>query len=132
MHSKPLILVVDDTADNILTIKMTLKDEGYDFIEATNGIDAIKQATKYNPDVILMDAVMPNMNGFEATRKLREIEKNKRTPILMISSLTLQTDKITAIKSGVNDFIIKPFDTIELKSRCKSYINMANLNKKYI
>ena len=132
MNKKPLILIVDDAIDNILTIKLTLKHEGYDFVEATNGHEAIELVKTYNPDVILMDAVMPLMDGFETTKLLRTLENSARTPILMISSLTNKTDKMTAIDVGVNDFISKPFDRIELLTRCKAYVYRANLNKKYI
>ena len=132
MAVKPVILIVDDLPENILTIKLTLINENYDFIEAVNGLEAIEQVKKHNPDVILMDALMPLMNGFEATKEIRKLENSNRTPILMISSLTLKSDKIGAIASGVNDFITKPFDNIELISRCRSYINMTKLNKKYI
>lgn len=132
MNKKPLILIVDDAEDNILTIKLTLKNENYNFLEASNGLDAIKLAIKHNPDVILMDAIMPEMDGFETTKALRKLEDCNRTPILMISSLTQQTEKILAIDAGVNDFISKPFDRIELITRCKSYVGRSNINKKYI
>ncbi len=132
MNQKPLILIVDDTADNLLTIRLTLKNENYDFIEASNGQNAIDLALKHNPDVILIDAVMPKMSGFETTKILRTLEDSIRTPILMISSLTDRADKVEAINAGVNDFISKPFDRIELITRCKSYVSMSNLNKKYI
>jgi len=132
MNNKPLILIVDDALDNILTVKLTLKNEGYDFIEAANGHDAIELTMKHDPDVILMDAIMPLMDGFETTKILRKLESSSRTPILMISSLTDKTDKILALESGVNDFISKPFDRVELITRCKAYVGRAKLNKKYI
>ena len=132
MNKKPLILIVDDSNDNILTIKLTLKNEGYRFIEANNGQEAIELTIKHEPDVILMDAIMPIMNGFEATKILRERENSIRTPILMISSLTDKSDKILAIDAGVNDFISKPIDRIELITRCKAYVGRSKLNKKYI
>jgi EAL domain-containing protein (putative c-di-GMP-specific phosphodiesterase class I)/CheY-like chemotaxis protein len=132
MEEKARILIVDDTKENRLMLTLALKNENYEFIEAKNGKDALKKALKYNPDIILLDAIMPEMDGFEFTRKIREIEQFKRTPILMITSLNEKADKHKAIKSGVNDFISKPFDMEELKLRCRSYANLAKINKNYI
>lgn len=125
------ILIVDDVAVNRMTIKLSLKSENYTFLEAANGIEAIEKAKEHHPDVILMDAMMPEMNGFEATQKIREIESIQRTPILMITSLENKEDKINALEAGVNDFISKPFDKTELKARCKSYAQISTLNEKY-
>lgn len=125
------ILIVDDVAVNRLTIKLSLKKDAYSFIEAQNGIEAIQKAKEHQPDIILMDAMMPLMDGFEATAKIRKIESIQRTPILMITSLENKEDKIKALEVGVNDFISKPFDKSELQARCRSYTQISTLNKKY-
>jgi len=125
------ILIVDDVSVNRMTIKLSLKNENYTFIEAVNGFEAIEKAKEHHPHVILMDAMMPEMDGFEATQKIREIESIQRTPILMITSLENKEDKIHALDVGVNDFISKPFDKAELKARCKSYAQISSLNQKY-
>ena len=126
------ILIVDDLAVNRMTIKLSLKSEGYEFVEASNGLEAIQIAKEENPDIILIDAMMPVMDGFEATKVIRKIEEIQRIPILMITSLESKEDKIKALNCGVNDFISKSFDKSELKARCHAYIELANLNKKYI
>jgi EAL domain-containing protein (putative c-di-GMP-specific phosphodiesterase class I)/CheY-like chemotaxis protein len=131
MVTKPKVLIVDDIQVNRISIILSLKKEGYHFFEASNGIEAIQKAKEIIPDIILMDALMPKMDGFEATRKIREIEEIQRVPILMITSLDHKEDKIKAIGTGINDFISKPFDKLELKARCKSYVEINNLNKKY-
>jgi EAL domain-containing protein (putative c-di-GMP-specific phosphodiesterase class I)/DNA-binding NarL/FixJ family response regulator len=131
MHNSIKILIVDDVIVNRMTIKLSLKNDGYTFIEAQNGEEAIKQAIAHKPDVILMDAVMPVMDGFEATKNIRAIAEIERTPILMVTSLDDKRDKIKALEIGVNDFISKPFDKAELKARCKSYSQISTLNKKY-
>ena len=125
------ILIVDDVAVNRMTIKLSLKSEQYTFIEAENGEEAIALAMQHHPDVILMDAMMPVMDGFEATQKIREIESIQRTPVLMITSLENKEDKIRALELGVNDFVSKPFDKAELKARCQSYAQISSLNEKY-
>jgi len=126
------ILIVDDQQANRMTVKLSLKDQGFEFFEASNGIEAIAKAKEVNPDVILMDALMPIMDGFEATSAIRAIEETQRIPILMITSLDQKEDKIKALEAGVNDFISKPIDKVELKARCKSYAEVSSLNRKYI
>jgi EAL domain-containing protein (putative c-di-GMP-specific phosphodiesterase class I)/DNA-binding NarL/FixJ family response regulator len=126
------ILIVDDIAVNRMMIKLALKEEGYTFIEAENGKEGIEKVLSESPDIVLMDAMMPVMDGFEATQQIRKIDQVQRTPILMITSLESKEDKIKALECGVNDFINKSFDKLELKARCKSYIETAKLNKRYI
>ncbi len=126
------ILIVDDIAVNRMTIMLALKEENYTFIEAANGKEAIQKALHESPDIILMDAMMPEMDGFEATKEIRKIDKIQRIPVLMITSLESKEDKIRALECGVNDFINKSFDKLELKARCKSYVETARLNKRYI
>ena len=126
------ILIVDDIAVNRMTIMLALKEENYTFIEAANGKEAIQKALHESPDIILMDAMMPEMDGFEATQAIRKIDKIQRIPVLMITSLESKEDKIRALECGVNDFINKSFDKLELKARCKSYVETARLNKRYI
>ena len=131
MNNKLKILIVDDQQVNRVTVKLSLKNDIYEFFEASNGIEAIEKAKEVKPDVILMDALMPIMDGFEATAKIREIEEIQRIPILMITSLDQKEDKIKALEAGVNDFISKPIDKVELKARCKSYAEVSLLNQKY-
>jgi len=132
MHSKPIILIVDDLKDNRLSIKIALKNENYTIYEAVNGQEAIEQCKKTKPDVILMDALMPIMDGYEATKIIRSIEEFNRTPILMITALNQKDDKIKAIEHDINDFITKPFNKHELIARCKSYISLSQINKQYV
>ena len=132
MKTNPKVLIVDDQDDNRFTLKIVLKNENYDFIEAVNGEDAVAKAIEHTPDIILMDAMMPIMDGFEATKAIRNIGSLERTPILMVTALSEKEDRIHALESGVNDFVSKPFDKHEVIARCRSYVNMAQLNDKYI
>ncbi len=130
MSKKPLILVVDDLKSNRMIVKKILQNN-YDFIEASDGIEAIKMLKNFTPIMILMDAIMPNMNGFETIKKIRENPKYKRTPILMITSLSDIKTKVKALEYGINDFLTKPFDKYELRAICKSYVEMVNLNRQF-
>jgi len=132
MSNKITILIVDDLKDNRLSIKIALKKEGYILEEAFNGKEAIEKCKELEPDVILMDAIMPVMDGYEATKTIRAIKEFDRVPILMITALGDKDDMIKALECGVNDFITKPFDKHELIARCKSYANLSQINKQYI
>jgi len=132
MKNKPLILIVDDMKDNRLIIRMALKKENYILEEALNGQEALQKCQEFKPDVILMDAIMPVMDGYQATEAIRKMEEFNRTSILMITSLNEKSDMIKALKAGVNDFISKPFDKHELIARCSSYANLSKINKQYI
>ena len=132
MRAELSILIVDDLLDNRLAIKIALKKEGYKLYEAANGEEALQKCIELTPDVILMDGMMPVMDGYEATKAIRNLEEFKRTPILMITALSEKDDKIKALNFGVNDFISKPFDKHELIARCKSYANLSKINKQYI
>lgn len=132
MHKTPVILIVDDQEDNRFALKLALKKEGYEFVEAENSQEAVAKAQEFQPQIILMDAIMPVMNGFEASQAIRKISSLERTPILMVTALNESTDRIHALESGVNDFVSKPFDKHEVLARCRSYISMAQLNEKYI
>ena len=130
MSKKPLVLVVDDLKSNRMIIKKVLQNN-YDFIEASDGIEALEMLKNFTPAIILIDAIMPNMDGFETIKQIRENTKYKRTPILMITSLSDIKTKVKALEYGINDFLTKPFDKYELRARCKSYVEMVNLNKQF-
>ena len=130
--TQPKILIIDDEPSNIALIKIVLKKENYTFVDASNGEEGIALAQKEAPNVILMDAIMPTMDGFEATKAIRLTKNLERTPILMITGLTDKEDRIKALDCGVNDFVTKPFDTNELIARCRSYVNMSQLNASYV
>jgi signal transduction histidine kinase len=121
----PKVLIVDDLKDNRLIVKLALEKSGvYQFFEASNGKEGVEIATKELPHIILMDAIMPVMDGFEAIRLLRNNSKTRKIPILMVSALDKKNDKVKALKSGISDFISKPFDKTELIIRVNSQLNL--------
>jgi EAL domain-containing protein (putative c-di-GMP-specific phosphodiesterase class I)/DNA-binding response OmpR family regulator len=127
------ILIADDLKTNRMLAKKTLSSEGYKIIEATNGIEAVEKARKYQPDLILIDGMMPKMTGFEAISLIKEFDELKEIPILMFTSLDNKKDKIKAFEAGANDYILKPFDEEDLILRVRSFLNMRYLfleNKK--
>jgi len=121
----PKVLIIDDQKSNRMIIKLTLKGAGsYQFFEAENGEDGIQLALKESPHIILIDALMPEMDGFEAIKILRNNPKTMNIPILMISSLDSKDEKVQALKSGISDFISKSFDKTELITRVNSLLNL--------
>ncbi len=102
------ILVVDDASFMRMRCTKLLKDNGFDTIEARNGIEAVKQFQDQKPDGVLMDITMPDMDGIAALKRLREIDSKAR--IAMVTAMGQQSLVIEALKSGAMDFVVKPFD----------------------
>jgi DNA-binding response OmpR family regulator len=129
------ILVVDDDKEIVEAIEIYLKNEGLNILKAYDGLEAIEILMKKEIHLILMDIMMPNMDGLRATLKIRE-EKN--IPIILISAKSEDTDKIIGLNMGADDYITKPFNPLELIARVKSqlrrYINLGNykINEKNV
>jgi len=116
------ILLVDD-ADTILMMeRMILSKGAYDLITAKDGQDAIAKAVAERPDLILLDVVMPKMNGFEACKQLRQNAATKDIPIIMVTTRGEPGNVETGFESGCNDYITKPINTLELLSKVKNYL----------
>ncbi len=116
------VLVVDDEKNIVDIIKFNLKKEGYDVVTAADGQEAILKAYTENPDLILLDIMMPNVDGYEACRKIRE---KYDTPIIMLTARAEEVDKVLGFELGADDYVTKPFGVRELMARVK-----ANLRKK--
>ena len=118
-HVGSSILVVDDSSTVVFALKRLLENDGYEVMTAANGEQAIMMAEKYGPDLILMDVLMPGMNGFQATRKIRKMAQLDTTPIIIISGSEQKTEEFWLRRLGANDFLPKPitrgllFPTIE-------------------
>ncbi len=119
---KAKILIVEDEEMNILLLEDALEDEGYETITARNGEEGIKAALTESPDLILMDIMMPVMNGIEATEKLKANTNTSHIPVLMLTALSDSQSKKDAVKAGAIDFITKPINIDDLLSTVKMYI----------
>jgi len=118
---KPKILIVDDDPVNIEVLEGYLS-KYYDILKAHDGIEAINIVEANPPDIILLDIVMPRMNGYEVCKKLKDDFKTSHIPIVMVTALQETEDRNKAIEAGADDFITKPFDVVELTVRVKSYL----------
>ena len=123
------ILVVDDDKEIVESIEIYLKNEGFNIFKAYNGIEALEILVEKEIHLILMDIMMPKLDGIKATIKIRE-EKN--IPIILVSAKSEDTDKIIGLNIGADDYITKPFNLLELIARVKSnlrrYVTLGNYN----
>lgn len=123
MNSK--ILVVDDEKNIVDIIKYNLKKEGYDVITASDGEEAIKLNEEFEPDLILLDLMMPKLDGYAACRKIRE---KYDTPIIMLTARAEEVDKVLGLELGADDYVTKPFGTRELMARVKANLRRRAVN----
>jgi len=128
MKAKPVILVVDDQTQNNELLEAYLVPEGYEIIKATSGAEALEKLAGNQIDLILLDVMMPGMDGFEVTRRIRQDQKNKLMPIILVTALKETEDRIQGIKAGCDDYISKPFDKMELLARIQSLLKVKAYN----
>ena len=119
---KKKILIVEDNPDLIRILHLQLKNQGYDTVQATNGIQAVDIATAQLPDLIVMDIMMPQMNGLQAARLIRENPKTHSIPILAATAKFSDAVIEECLESGFNDHIAKPFTATELTSRIEKLL----------
>ncbi len=111
------ILIVDDEDVNVRLLSGLCESLGYETISAGNGKEAVNKAIEYMPDLILMDVMMPEMDGFKATEVLKSDERARHIPIIIVTALDSRQDRLTGISKGANDFLTKPIDSEELSLR---------------
>lgn len=126
MTERPKILIVDDEERNIKLLKGMLALEGYDIFGALEGEEALKLVYDEYPDLILLDVMMPGMDGFEVSRRLKEDEKTRMIPVVMVTALMEKEYRIKALESGADDFLTKPVDNSELLARVKSLLRIKS------
>ncbi len=126
---RPTILVVDDHPSSRMTAVTLLAVEGYDVIEAESGAAALAQVLDADPDLILLDVMMPGMDGYEVCRRLKANEHTRLTPVVFITALDDRRARLRGIEAGGDDFLTKPFDQLELSARVKSLVRQKRLNE---
>ena len=119
------ILVVDDDPDIARFVEVNLRSAGYDVAVAGDGEEALEKAGDMRPDLVLLDVMMPRIDGFEVAQRLRKNPQTANTSIIMLTAKALSADKVTGLQAGADDYIIKPFDPIELLARVKGTLRRA-------
>ncbi len=120
---KKKILVVDDQVDLVKTLQFALEFEQYKVLVSYNGEDALNQARKENPDLILLDVMLPKLDGYKVCRLLKFDEHYKHIPILMMTAKSQEKDKLIGKETGADEYITKPFDMEKLLEKVKAYLN---------
>jgi len=120
--TKDKVLIIDDEEHIVELIRYNLENAGYDAVEAYNGVDGIKAAKNEKPTLILLDVMLPMMDGLEVCRKLRKDDTTKHIPIIMLTAKSEEIDKILGLELGADDYITKPFSVRELLARIKAVL----------
>jgi putative two-component system response regulator len=128
MKEKPKVLVVDDEERNRRLMEAMLLPLGYEVILACDGEEALEKVREIPPDVILLDIMMPKMDGFEVARQLKTREDSKIIPIVMVTALREVEDRIKALEMGADDFLTKPVEQTELRARVNSLLKVKAYN----
>ena len=128
MKLKQIILIVDDQPQNIELLEAYLAPLGYEIITAENGELALEKISKLSIDLVLLDVMMPGMDGFEVTRRIRENNKHRLLPIILVTALREKEHRVMGIEVGCDDFISKPIDKLEVIARVKSLLKVKAYN----
>lgn len=121
------ILIADDNTQNRELLEAYLADEGHEILMTADGKQTVDVATEQQPDLILLDIMMPKLSGYEVCEKLKSDERTKNIPILMVTALRDMADIEKAVAAGADDFLSKPVHRIELKTRVKSLLRVRHL-----
>ena len=116
------ILVVDDEDLLVKGIRFNLQNDGYEVITGSNGLQALELAKTQNPDLIILDIMMPEMDGLEVLSKIRTDAAYKDIPVIMATAKGTEMDKIGGLNSGADDYLVKPFGVMEMVARVKAVL----------
>jgi putative two-component system response regulator len=128
MKDNPIILIVDDQPQNIELLEAHLLPQGYGIVKASGGEEALDKLVEYQIDLVLLDIMMPGLNGFDVTRLIRQDERFRLLPIILVTALWETEDRVKGIEAGCDDFITKPLDKMELLARVRSLLKVKAYN----
>jgi PleD family two-component response regulator len=131
-EKRALILVADDDTDVCSILGMVLKRKGHQVLEAYDGLEAWEIIKSKRPAVVLLDIMMPGMSGLELCRKIRETTGISKTPVIMISALTARNEILQGFQAGANDYITKPFVSVEVLARVRSALRQWQLREEKV
>ncbi len=127
MSDPAKILVVDDTANNVKLLKDLLTMRGYAVVTAASGAEGLEQIDKERPDLVLLDVMMPGMNGYDVCRRIRENPQTGVLPVVMVTALDPGQERIKGLEAGADDFLTKPINQPELLARVRSLLRIKEL-----
>ena len=118
------VLVVDDILPNVKLLEAKLSSEYYDVLTATNGVEALEKVAAQSPDIVLLDVMMPGMDGFEVCRRIKADPATAHIPVVIVTALTDSSDRIKGLEAGADDFLSKPLNDTALMSRVRSLVRL--------
>jgi class 3 adenylate cyclase len=122
------ILIVDDEPFNLDLLEQELMEYDYVIERAVDGVDALEKTASFAPDLILLDYMMPKMSGVEVVKQLRQSDKHKAIPVILLTAKATQEDKIAGLDAGADDYVTKPFDSFELLARVRAMLRIKELH----
>lgn len=121
---KKRVLLIEDDPSAVRLVSYTLEQEGYEVLTATNGLEGLKKVREEAPDLLVLDVMLPGLDGFEVCRRLRADEQTAGLPVLMLSAKAQEIDKTTGLKVGADDYLAKPADPSEIVARVANLLAM--------
>lgn len=131
-QKKPIVFIVDDVPKNLQVLGNTLRNRDYNISVATSGEQALSMMDKIQPDLILLDVVMPGIDGFQVCKKLKTFEKTKNIPIIFLTAKTQTEDIVKGFELGAVDYVTKPFNKEELLARVHTQLALRNAQKEIV
>src|SRR5919202_3252320 len=125
------VLVVDDVDVNVKLLEAKLSAEYFDVLTASNGPTALEVAARELPDIVLLDVMMPQMDGFEVCRRLKSDERTADIPVVMVTALSDVADRLRGLEAGADDFLTKPVNDIALFARVRSLIRLKRMMEEW-
>ena len=122
------ILIVDDEPFNLDLLEQELTDQGYVIERANDGAEALQKVPSFLPDLILLDYMMPKMNGIEVVKQLKQDERYKGIPVILLTAKASQEDKVKGLDAGADDYVVKPFESFELLARVRSMMRIKEMH----
>ncbi len=121
------VLVVDDILANVRLLEAKLESEYFEVFTATDGIEALEKIQRIRPDIVLLDVMMPGMDGIEVCRRIKSNPATRHIPVIMVTALDQPRDRVRGLEAGADDFLTKPVNDIALFSRVKSLVRLKML-----
>jgi DNA-binding response OmpR family regulator len=121
-----LVLIADDDRDIVRFVALNLRLEGFEVVVADNGQDALDKALDVRPSLIVLDTMMPRMDGYEVCSRFRDQRPDSLVPVIMLTAKSLDADRAMAFTAGADDWMTKPFDPAELVSKVKDHLRAAS------
>jgi DNA-binding response OmpR family regulator len=119
---KPLVLVADDDQDILSLVALRLERSGYDVVAAGDGQQALTAALERGPDLAVLDVTMPKLDGYQVTERLRDDERTRHMPVILLTARVQESDIARGIEAGADDYVKKPFSTQELRDRVQAVL----------